>query len=374
MTSPILPLSKTCKLSNKKKRGGFLHYPFFIRLLHWEYWHTYAIYAPIIGYWLWLCVKARSLHFFSASNPSIEYGGLTMESKYDIYKMISASIQPKTMLVLPGETAVHIKAAFVNAGFSYPVFAKPDIGGKGLAVKKIMDEASLINYLQRFKVKMLVQETISYKEEAGIFYYRFPGETTGKISGIVMKDYLTVTGNGTATIYELLQQNDRYILQIPALKQMLGVDILQVLKAGEQSVLVPVGNHARGSKFIDATELADEALQKTIDSICKQIPGFYFGRMDIKFNTMEELRQGKNFSIIELNGAGSEPTHIYDPAHSIFFAWKEIIRHWKIMYKVSTLNHQLGIPYLSHKAGKKMFSDEKAYFKYMNGVLGEARG
>jgi hypothetical protein len=372
MTSPTQPLGKTSNLP-KKKNAGFLHHPFFIRLLHWEYWHTNVVYAPIIFYWLWLCFKARSLHFFSASNPSIEYGGLTMESKFDIYKMIPEVFQPKTVLVMPGATKEEILSDFINAGFSYPVFAKPDIGGKGLAVKKISDEATLISYLQLFNVKMLVQENIAFHQEAGIFYYRFPGAATGKISGIVMKDYLTVTGNGTATIYELLLQNDRYILQIPALKQMMGVDILQVLKAGEERVLVPVGNHARGSKFIDATVFADAALQKTIDEICQQIPDFFFGRMDIKFNTIEELRQGKNFSIIELNGAGSEPTHMYDPAHSIFFAWKEIIRHWKIMYKVSTLNHQLGVPYLSYKGGRKMFNDEKTYFKYMNGVLGEAR-
>jgi hypothetical protein len=32
---------------------------------------------------------------------------------------------------------------------------------------------------------------------------------------------------------------------------------------------------------------------------------------------VEELEQGINFSIVELNGA--EPTHIYDPKHSLFF-------------------------------------------------------
>jgi len=36
--------------------------------------------------------------------------------------------------------------------------------------------------------------------------------------------------------------------------------------------------------------------------------------------------------------AGSEPTHIYDPRHCLFFAWKEIIRHWRLLYRVSMAN------------------------------------
>jgi len=309
------------------------------------------------------------MYFFSASNPSIQYGGMTMESKFDIYNLIPKKYQPNTILVTPGQNEIAVKKAFSDAGFSYPVFAKPDIGGKGLGVKKIETETALLNYLQLFNVKMLVQQAIPYKEEAGIFYFRYPHDAAGKISGIVMKEYMKVTGDGVSTIYALLLQNDRYILQIPALKQLMGASILQVLMPGEEKVLLPVGNHARGSKFIDATGLATPQLEQKIDHICRQIPGFFFGRMDIKFNTLEELAQGKNFAIIEVNGAGSEPTHIYDPAHSIFFAWKEIIRHWKIIFKVSTLNHRLGVPYMSYAEGKKMRKDEKAYFKMMNKAL-----
>ncbi|MEO7312084.1 MAG: hypothetical protein ABIX01_16900 [Chitinophagaceae bacterium] len=372
MTAPTFPLKQT-QQAPVKKNAGILHTPFFIRLLHWEYWSTPVIYAPIILYWLWLCAKARSLFFFGASNPTIEYGGLTMESKYDIYKIIPKAFQPATILVLPGATAAQITADFKEGGFCYPVYAKPDVGGKGLGVKKINNEADLLRYLQRFAVKMLVQEHIDYRQEAGIFYYRYPGEATGKVSGIVMKEYVAVRGDGSSTIYELLMQNDRYILQIPELQQMLGAGMLTVPKAGEEKVLVAVGNHARGSKFVDATGLVNDQLEQSIDRICQQIPGFYFGRMDIKFNTIEDLQQGRNFSIIEVNGAGSEPTHIYDPAHSIYFAWKEITRHWRIMYRVSKANHKLGVPYLSYKAGRKMFRDEKKYFKYINDVLADVK-
>jgi hypothetical protein len=93
--------------------------------------------------------------------------------------------------------------------------------------------------------------------------------------------------------------------------------------------------------FLDTSHWVDEQLEESFNKICNQINGFYYTRMDIKYESLELLKQGKNFSIIELNGSGSEPTHIYDPKHSLFFAWKEIIRHWDMMYKISMLNKKM---------------------------------
>jgi len=118
---------------------------------------------------------------------------------------------------------------------------------------------------------------------------------------------------------------------------------------------VPYGNHSRGAKFIDLQHRITPALEASIDNICRQIKGFYFGRLDIRFNSWEELEQGRAFSVIEVNGAGSEPTHIYDPAHSIWFAWKEIYRHWKILYQISMQNIQnQQAKLMTMEEGKKM--------------------
>jgi hypothetical protein len=118
---------------------------------------------------------------------------------------------------------------------------------------------------------------------------------------------------------------------------------------------VPFGNHARGAKFIDASHLISEKMTNVLNEICLQIDGFYFGRLDIMYNTIEEFERGLNFSIVELNGAGSEPTHIYDPRHSLIFAWKELSRHIKMMQEISVQNHKKGHPYLSHKAGMAQY-------------------
>ena len=73
----------------------------------------------------------------------------------------------------------------------------------------------------------------------------------------------------------------------------------------------------------------------------------------------ELLKEGKNFSIIELNGSGSEPTHMYDPKHSVFFAWREILRHWDLMCKISIINHKRGVPYMTRKEGLAMLKANK---------------
>ena len=345
-----------------------LHRPFFIKLLHWEFWPFHAVYTPIYLYWVWLCIRARSFFFFNTSNPTIKNGGFLLESKKEIYDLIPPQFYPKTILIKANTSFTDIKETVEKFQLKFPLIGKPDIGMRGLAVKKIEDINDIYSYHKSSQVNFLLQEFIPFENEAGIFYYRYPNEKNGHISGIVGKEFLTVTGDGINSIETLLQKDKRFILQIPALQKAYGKQLQQVLPAGENFLLVPYGNHARGAKFIDLSHLTDEKLTATIDNLCKQVNGFYFGRLDVRYNTWEELKEGKNFSIVELNGAGSEPTHIYDPNHSIFFAWKEIMRHWVILWKISRLNHHPhNMPYMNFSAGIKMFKENNEYVKLISG-------
>jgi hypothetical protein len=146
-----------------------------------------------------------------------------------------------------------------------------------------------------------------------------------------------------------------------SLQNVYGDQLEFVLPAGGKKLLVPYGNHARGAKFLEDTHLADEQLTEVVNNICSSIDEFYFGRLDIKYDNWEDFKNGRNFSVIEVNGAGAEPTHMYDPRHSIFFAWKEIARHWFILNRVSIMNHKRGVKYLTVKQGLKMFRDDKEH-------------
>jgi len=345
-----------------------LYRPFFIRLLHWEYWPFAIIYAPVIPYWIWLCIRARSFFFFNTSNPGIDNGGFLMESKKDIYKLLPNAYYPKTLFFEAGTRITEVLKSIKINQLSYPLIAKPDIGMKGIAVKKLETLGDLVDYALNAKFNFLVQEFISLKNEVGIFYYRYPGEKSGTISGIVSKEFLSVTGDGYSTIAELLRLDKRYVLQLSTLRRSYGNTLDSILGRNEKAVLVPYGNHVRGAKFVDVSMHIDATLTQAIDAICRQIDGFYYGRLDIRYHTWQELREGKNLSIIEVNGAGSEPTHMYDPYHSIFFAWKEIIRHWAILYKISRLNHKKKKqPYMDIRSGLTMLRENKKHVKIISG-------
>jgi len=303
-------------------------------------------------------LRARSFFFFAAANPAIQNGGFLAESKKDIYAIMPPSLYPATIHFRPGDDPEKIITTLASAGFVYPLVGKPDIGGRGRGVKVLQTPEDVRAYVQTAFVDFHIQKFVSLPLEAGIFYYRIPGEEKGRISGIVRKEFLTVMGNGSHTMEELLLQDDRALLQINSLRAMYGSRLQEVPADGEKRVVVPYGNHARGAKFLDDSHLADEQLNETIDHICRQIKDFYFGRLDIRFNSWEELRQGKNYCVIEVNGAGSEPTHIYDPAHSLLYAWSEIIRHWKLLFRISRINHRQGHRYLTVKEGLAMFRED----------------
>jgi hypothetical protein len=338
-----------------------LYRPFFIRLFHWEYWSFNAVYGWIMPVWVLLAVRARSFFFFAAANPSIEYGGFLMESKKKIYDIMPQQYYPPTIYFSSG-TDPHLVLEQVQARrFSYPLIGKPDVGGQGRGVKKLHNEKELAAYAAISPLDYLVQEFVVQPNEVGVFYYRYPDDAQGHISGIVRKELLAVKGDGQSTMQELLLKDKRFILQLPVLKKLYGDALNEILPAAVIKELVPYGNHARGAKFLDDSHLADEVFTKSMDHICRQVKGFYYGRLDIRYNTWEELREGKNISVIELNGAGSEPTHMYDPRHGLFFAWKEIIRHWIILWRISRINHKKGIPYLSQKQGMRMMKDNKVF-------------
>jgi hypothetical protein len=337
-----------------------------IRLRHWEYWPFNVVYLPIYFYWCWLMLKARSFFFFNTANPLITNGGFLMESKKEIYDLIPEGLYPKTVLLKAGAKLSEVMDKLQASGLAFPLVGKPDIGMRGLQVSVLKDTEDLQRYAQKSKVDFLLQEYIAYENEVGIFYYRLPGSNEGTISGIVGKEFLSVVGDGQRSLAELLLRNSRAVLQWKALQTLYGLGLHRVPAKGELVTVVPYGNHSRGAKFVDLTHLADAVFIRTIDTLCQTIPQFYYGRLDVRFRSWEELRQGTAFSIIELNGAGSEPTHIYDPKHSLFFAWKEIIRHLDLLYQISKTNKaRLGIAYMPFSAGLKMLKANSRHLALM---------
>jgi hypothetical protein len=333
------------------------------KITHWEYWPQMLIYAPLTPVYLYYTAKMGTPYFSVAANPSMENGGYMMESKYKIYEQLPQQYIPKTIKVLPTDTDQHIIDKKHHADIFFPCYCKPDIGCKGLGVAKIDNESELLLYHRQSKVSYLIQEAIPYKNEVGIFYCRLPDELNGKITGIVQKEPMEVVGDGLATLQQLIDRVPRYYFQKKFLYKIFNSQLQTIIPKGKTVLLSEIGNHSRGSAFKDVTHLNNKNLEALFDKISKAYNTLYFGRYDIKYNTWEELSEGKNFSIIELNGCGSEPTHLYDSKKSLWSAWSIIIYHWKLLYKIALQNHQKGTAYLSFKEGRDLQKQEADFKK-----------
>ena len=284
-----------------------------------------------------------------------------MESKKEIYDLIPPQYYPKTILVHPKENTESILQRINSENIQFPLIAKPDIGLRGTAVKKIHTVEELENYLKKAKFDILIQDLIPFENEIGLFYVKLPNQP-GKITGIVSKEFMILTGNGTNTIRELLHQDKRYLFQLKALEAEYQEKINTILKENETINLVPYGNHCRGTKFVDASHEITLEMMESFNTICSQIDGFHFGRMDIMYHSFDDLAKGKNFQIVEINGAISEPTHIYDPKHSLLFGWKELTRHFHYMYLISKENKKNCTKYLTIKQGVQEFKKHQKHY------------
>ncbi|MFZ4058571.1 MAG: hypothetical protein ACOYKE_10555 [Ferruginibacter sp.] len=333
----------------------------FIKSLSWEYWPVWMVYFPVSFYFIYLSIKARSLFFFSASNPSIETGGMFFESKWEIFKLIPKAYFPPTIYVEGGDKMSTIQEQMVIAGIDFPVIAKPDRGERGWAVKKIHNIETLEAYKTALNVPFLIQTYINYPVELSVFYFRHPSQNNGVITSVTYKKLLTIIGDGRSSIGELIQQNDRSYLQYERLLKQHLIDFTYIPKANENVLLVPYGNHVLGTTFLNYNHIIDESLTHVFDDLSKQIDGFYFGRYDLRCASIEDLKMGKNFSILELNGAGAEPAHIYEPGFSYFKAQYIMAKHFKMMYSAARENNKRGVPYMSYKTFKHTKLLEKMY-------------
>lgn len=286
-------------------------------------------------------------------------GGMLGESKFEVLKLVPDQYKPKTIFVEHPTSKEHILDLLRQHQIQFPLIFKPDLGERGFMVKRIFNEPDVEEYLKKIKLNFLIQELVNLPVECGVFYTRFPNENNGKVTSLVLKEMLSVTGNGTSTLQELILDKPRAKLQLEVLRTAHADKINKVTPTGEVVELNLIGNHCLGTKFLSGEHLINERLSQTFDTISKQISGFYFGRYDLRCASMEDLYLGK-IKIMELNGCGAEPAHIYQPGFSLWKALRILTTHWKNMFTISVQNHKRGVPYISFGDGKFLYKKFKS--------------
>ena len=114
---------------------------------NWELWPFDLIYAPVGIVWLYYSLKARSLYFFTPSNPTLIFGGFEAGSKMDMYHQLPAGSYPTTILITPAQSLDDIKKESRSNGLDYPFVAKPDEGMQGVLFRVIESEEEFRKYI-----------------------------------------------------------------------------------------------------------------------------------------------------------------------------------------------------------------------------------
>ncbi|MCP4898653.1 MAG: hypothetical protein GY906_16900 [bacterium] len=329
----------------------------------YEFWPPVVFYVPVALHWLWLALRFRGLLLPTVANPTVFSGGLIGESKRQIMDLVGEEQRRwvARYIVLDVHADRELALASIRremdaAQLDFPVVAKPDVGQRGAGVWPIFRENDLVEYLERFPANcpLMLQELVGYDgraktdnrapdfKEAGVMYWRHPGAELGSIPSITLKLFPVLVGDGEHTVEELIERDARARYLAGVYRDRLKAELDHVPAIGESVPLVFAGNHCQGVINKDGTAMLTTALYERIDAIAHSMPGFYFGRFDIRFDSLEKLLDGESFKIVEINGAAGEATHIWDASVSLTDAYRDLRKQIRTLFMIAVENRKRG--------------------------------
>ena len=342
-----------CRLMKNLKRA-------WERITNWELWPFALIYAPLGPLWLYYAIKAKAFWFFTPTDPTLTFAGFEGEGKKEMYDQLPERSFPKTIYIEPVQPFESVKQAVELHGFSYPFCVKPESGLKGLLFRKVDSEEKLRFYHERVPVAYMIQELVEAPLEVSVFYYRHPAKPTGTVSGFIQKEMMHVLGDGQMTLWEQILEHPKAKYRLEEMRIKHEKVLSAIIPSGEKYILAHAANLNRGARFTNLYQHIDEKLVKLFDPLSHRC-SFYYGRYDLKCDSIEDLKEGR-YTILEFNGTGSEPNHVYNAGCSWFDALKEFAHHWRVMYEIGKYNHKhKGIRYWGNREGYKFLKQARLH-------------
>ena len=334
------------------------------KINNWEQWPFNLRYFAISPMWFWYCLRSGSLWFFTPSNPTLTFGGFEGEAKREMYELLPEDSYPKTIYISPSQSFEEVKKAISQKGYTYPFCVKPDVGMKGLLFRKINSEKDFAYYHQLMPVEYVVQDLVLYPLEVSVFYYRYPDQEKGVITGFIQKELMEVNGDGQNTLLHLIRQHPKAKFREEEMRIKHADQLQMILQPGEKYFLSHAANLNRGARFVDLKHLIDADLRRVFDEFSHK-GQFFYGRYDIKCQSIEDLKKGNNFCILEYNGSGAEPNHVYNAGLTLSQAHAVILKHWKVLYEISRYNHLKGFRYWEFKRGLKFMKAARQHLQVL---------
>ena len=310
----------------------------------------WLICVPLVAQWLWLGLRYRSMTLPTAANPAITAGGLVGEGKLEYFRGMGPLARAATathcgVVNEPGLGAASLQATLQEAGLSFPLIAKPDLGLCGHGVQRIDGMPALLAYLAGFPrgETVVLQEYLPQAGEAGIFYARDPVSGAGTIIGLALRSFPQVTGDGVHTVAELVAADPRASRTVKSARHQCAFDASAVPAPGESVRLATIGSTRVGGLYRDGAACITPQLVGAIDAIARDMPQFHFGRFDVRFDSLAGLRAGTGLRIMEVNGAGSESIEAWDPGTGLVRGLRTIFRKQALLFAIGAARRREGV-------------------------------
>jgi hypothetical protein len=233
---------------------------------------------------------------------------------------------------------------------------KPETGYRGVGVRVVRDRDQLGTALTDARRDVAAQRYHAGPHEIGVFWVRDPATIGreaeapaphGRIFAVTRKTFPSIDGDGRTTLRRLIMRHPRYRKQAAVYFLEHAGRLDRVIAHGDSVVLSSTGNHMQGCIFSDGMDIVTPAFEAAIDAMLRDWQGagggaFDFGRFDVRYADEDELRAGRGFSIIELNGVTSEATSLYDPGKRYRWARSLLCEQWRIVYTIGARRRALG--------------------------------
>jgi len=317
------------------------------RARRWEFWPGWLFYIPIVG-WILICgIRYRHWTAFTAVNPGMDNGSVVGERKSRTLLPLQQQcpdVLPETHLITPGAAGGATQVERLAERHGWPVILKPDIGQRGRGVALIHNSAQAHAYLESATTSDMPVLAQAYVDgiEYGVFVRRIPQTREFEISSLTHKALPRLRGDGQHTLAELIRQHPRARLIAELLYQRHASRLGEVIPAGQDVQLVELGAHCRGSEFRDGGALLTPALRARMQQIAEHIPGFDFGRIDLRCPSAQALSAGTGLQLLEVNGVTSEPAHLYHPGTPLLTGLMGFCEHWTRAFALGHENLRAG--------------------------------
>lgn len=309
---------------------------------HWQDLPGWVLYSILSMFYLIFSLRYRMTPLdLVHANPGLPYGGMQVASKFEIHELIRGKPGFLNQLFVPEPTEANIGVeTLAQQDLRFPLILKPDQSSSGVGVQCLQSEAELIQALKGCSQAQVVQEYCDYREEFGVFYMRLPMAASGEVISLTHKQIPFVTGDGRSTIRELVLQHPEFT-KAEKQKMLRNCRVQhQVPAMGIDQQVILQGSHAKGARFINLNSSISESLNDWVDESIGSIPGFHFGRLDVKAASVEDLIRGERLSIIEINGAMSEPIHVYDDTTSFREGMRTFFHFNKQAFSIAAHNRR----------------------------------